>query len=245
VFKVKLGPSLNGPLPYMRQVCVAAIMQTMRRTVSEPERDLAAYPMLLRSGALAAALAGVLFVAWGYFDQEYAPVYFYVIVRALAFIVPLLFTVGLATVYARSAGRTDWPAKIGIILASIGSVLGAVRALVKLAVPLLYPYNALSGRILLLLGVWAPTLFVGLLLGGLVIAATGTSRNLGTLLLAMGVFGWGYYITDSDAILEARSIHIGFGLLFSLGWVALGIALWLAAVVNRTGNGDEGQSKRS
>jgi hypothetical protein len=52
----------------------------------------------------------------------------------------------------------------------------------------------------------------------------------------MGVLGWGYYVTDSDAILEARSIHVGFGLLFSLGWVALGVTLWLESeIVQETG----------
>jgi len=45
------------------------------------------------------------------------------------------------------------------------------------------------------------------------------------LLLAMGAFGWVYYLTDSGAVLEARPVHIGFGLLFSLGWAALGLAL--------------------
>jgi hypothetical protein len=32
-------------------------------------------------------------------------------------------------------------------------------------------------------------------------------------------------LTDSGAVLEARSVHIGFGLLFSLGWVVLGVGL--------------------
>jgi len=52
---------------------------------------------------------------------------------------------------------------------------------------------------------------------------------MGVLVLTVGVFGWVYYLTDSGAVLEARSVHIGFGLLFSLGWVALGLTLWLAA----------------
>jgi uncharacterized membrane protein len=46
--------------------------------------------------------------------------------------------------------------------------------------------------------------------------------------LATGVFGWVYYLTDSGAALEARSVHIGFGLLYSLGWVALGVGLMVA-----------------
>ena len=45
------------------------------------------------------------------------------------------------------------------------------------------------------------------------------------MVLATGVFGWVYNLTDSGAILEARSMHIGFGLLFSLGWVVLGVGL--------------------
>jgi hypothetical protein len=44
-------------------------------------------------------------------------------------------------------------------------------------------------------------------------------------LLAMGTFGWVYYATDSGSILEARSVHVGFGTLFSLGWIALGLVL--------------------
>jgi len=39
-------------------------------------------------------------------------------------------------------------------------------------------------------------------------------------------------LTDSGAILEARSVHVGFGLLFSVGWVVLGVGL-LAAGTKR------------
>jgi hypothetical protein len=116
----------------------------------------------------------------------------------------------------------------GILVGSIGSALGAVRALVNDAVPSLYPHNALGDRIHFLLGVWTPALFTGLLLVGFALTARRTLRSLGTLLLIIGVFGWAYHVTDSDAILEERSIHVGFGLLFCLGWIALGLALWLA-----------------
>ena len=46
------------------------------------------------------------------------------------------------------------------------------------------------------------------------------------MVLATGMFGWGYYLTDTGAVFEARAPHVGFGLLFSLGWVTLGIGLW-------------------
>jgi hypothetical protein len=193
----------------------------------EPEREPAASSKLLRAGGIGAVLAGALFVAWGYLDQKNAPLYFYALADVLALIVPALFMVGLATLYARCAGRTAWPGAAGIILGLIGSALGALKALVKVAAVLsLYPPNALSDRALLPLSVWTPTLFTGLLLVGLAVAATRTSRSLGALLLGMGASGWAYYVTDSDAILEARSIHVGFGLLFSLGWVVLGLTLW-------------------
>jgi hypothetical protein len=156
------------------------------------------------------------------------PPYFYDLVHVLALIVPVLFMVGLAALYARCAGRTAWLGKTEIILSFIGSVLGAVKGLVNASVPSLYPYSALSGRIHLLLDVWTPALFAGLLLGVLALAATRALRSWGALLLAMGVVGWAYCVTDSGAILEDRLIHVGFGLMFCLGWVALGLTLWLA-----------------
>ena len=58
------------------------------------------------------------------------------------------------------------------------------------------------------------------------------SRGTGAVVLATGVFGWIYNLTDSGAVLEARSVHVGFGLLFSLGWVVLGVRL-LAAGTRR------------
>ncbi len=48
------------------------------------------------------------------------------------------------------------------------------------------------------------------------------------MVLATGVFGLVYHVTDSGAVLETRPVHVGFGLLFSLGWVALGLGLLAA-----------------
>jgi hypothetical protein len=115
---------------------------------------------------------------------------------------------------------------MGIIVAFIGSWLGIVRSLLDIAVPTFYPHNALSGRALIVLDVWTLTLFVGLLFVGVALLRTGTSRVLGSLLVAMGSFGLAYRLTDSGAIFEARLLHVGLGALFSLGWVAVGVALW-------------------
>jgi hypothetical protein len=186
----------------------------------------ASNPFLLRTGALGSMAGGLLFAVWGYLHQDNAPLYFNTIVHILAGIVPLLFMVGLATLWIRSAGRATRLGHTGIIVAFIGSTLGVVRSLLDIAVPSFYPHNALSGRVLIMLDVWTLTLFVGLLFVGVALVGTRTLRVLGSLLLAMGSFGLAYHFTDSGAIFEARLVHVGLGALFSLGWVAVGLALW-------------------
>ena len=186
----------------------------------------ASNPLLLRTGALGTMAGGLLFAVWGYLHQDNAPLYFNTIAHILAGIVPVLFMVGLATLWIRSAGRATRLVHMGIIVAFIGSTLGVVRGLLDIAVPTFYPHNALSGRVLIVLDVWTLTLFVGLLFVGLALVGTRTLRVLGSLLLAMGSFGLAYRFTDSGAIFEARLVHVGLGALFSLGWVAVGLALW-------------------
>jgi hypothetical protein len=73
---------------------------------------------------------------------------------------------------------------------------------------------------------WA-FLFTGLLLIGIATVRGRPLRGLGALVFAIGVFSWVYYLTDSGAVLEARLIHVGFGLLFSIGWAVLGLWLWV------------------
>ena len=147
-------------------------------------------------------------------QEDITPLYLNVMVHVLALIVPVLFMVALATLYPRCAGRAAFLGEGGIILGSLGSALGAVRALVDLAVPSLYPHDALSGRLLqFLFDVWTPTLFIGLLVVGLASLATRTSRGVGALLLAMGVFGWALRATNSGGIFETRLAHAGLGIL--------------------------------
>ncbi len=117
----------------------------------KPRMHLTSSPKLLRSGAFASVIGGFLFAVWGYVHKDITPLYLNVIVHVLALIVPVLFMVALATLYPRCTGRAAFHGESGIILGSLGSALGAVRALVDLAVPSLYPHDAQSGRILQLL----------------------------------------------------------------------------------------------
>ena len=199
----------------------------MRPTKCKPRGDPPSPPGFpLNAGGFATIVAGVLFALWGYLHQDNAPQYFNVIAHVLAGIVPALFVIGLATLWAQCAGRSTHLARIGIVVGLIGSTLGFARSLVDVAVPSWYPHDALSGRALVVLDLWTPTLFSGLLMVGVALVRAKFLRVLGVLLLALGSFGWAYHLTDSGAVFEARLVHVGFGLLFSLGWIAMGLVLW-------------------
>ena len=94
---------------------------------------------------------------------------------------------------------------------------------------------------------WMLFMLFGLTLLGIATARSGPAqyRGLGELVLATGVFGWPYYATDSSAVLEARWVHVGFGLLFSLGWVALGVGLLAIQTSRAKRPQPQGQSWRN
>ena len=173
----------------------------------------------------------MLFVAWGYLDQKNAPLYYGVIVVKLAVIVPALFTLGLAALWTQCAGRAFRFTQTGIVVGLFGSALGTIRNLEDVAGQLWHSYAPTTGYPALLLYIWVPIVWAPMLLASLLLSGVGAigekrMRGLGTLLLAMGTCGWVYYFTDSGSLIEARSVHVGFGLLFSLGWVVLGLMLW-------------------
>ena len=65
---------------------------------------------------------------------------------------------------------------------------------------------------------------------GLATVRKGIWRDWSLLLLAMALSGWVYQLTDDRAgLADVRSVHVAFGLLFSLGWMLLGYALWHSA----------------
>jgi hypothetical protein len=184
-----------------------------------------AYPIFLRWCGAASVLGGVLFVAWGYIDRPSIPENLRAVIHVLPFVVPALFlgaVVGLCVLWGRRFGVLGW---MGMALAVYGLGWGVVAGIV--GGEFVRVYFAQRG--------WAQHLHDSLffILSGLTLVGISTIRGkplrwMGELALAMGAFGWGYYLTDTGAVLEARSVHIGFGLLFSLGWVTLRVALWAA-----------------
>ena len=79
-------------------------------------------------GGIAAILGGVLFVAWGYVHRDAAPWYFDATAKALNFVVPALFYVALAGLYALCRESVDRIGKFGFILGLAGSAMGVAYA---------------------------------------------------------------------------------------------------------------------
>jgi hypothetical protein len=170
-------------------------------------------------------LAGVLFVIWGYVHTNSAPWYFDVIAWVLSFVVPVLFLAGLAGLYVLCAKRVGRIGKVGLVAGLVGSAMGVAYAA---------PWSAFatsgSGLTPLawldtVLVWWLDVLLTGLPLVGIAAVGTRAFRGLGVFLLAMGAFGWAYNFTDSGSIAESRLVHVGFGLLFGLSWMGLGLML--------------------
>jgi hypothetical protein len=185
----------------------------------------AAASILALWGGLAAVLGGVLFATWGYVDRNDAPSYFTAIADALGVVVPLLFLVGLAGLYARCKGRAGRLGRMGFILGLTGSGVGVVPGLMNAFD--WYAWLAYPGqRVLFLFAFnWLIWLFAGLTLVGSATVTKKGPRSWGAFSLMMGAFGWVYYVTDPGGIVQTRAGHVGFGVLFSLSWVALGYAL--------------------
>ncbi len=178
---------------------------------------------LLRWCGAAGILGGVLFVAWGYIDGPGFPESL-VAVQVFAFIVPVLFlatVVGLCVLWGNRLGKLRW---MGMALVVYGVGWGLVVASVGGKAVWIYlaqrgwPHYPADGLLFML---------TGLTLLGIAAARSGPPRGA-ALVLATGVFGLVYCVTDSGAVLETRPVHVGFGLLFSLGWIASGLGLLAA-----------------
>jgi hypothetical protein len=106
---------------------------------------------------------------------------------------------GIAARGARGIGALGW---VGIALALDGSVMGVVDGVAD-GDPV-REYLTRSGWPAYL-SVWLVPLLAGLTIVGAAAVPRRPLRGLGVAALAMGAFGWYYYLTDPGAILEARA----------------------------------------
>ena len=180
---------------------------------------------LLRLGGYSSLLAGVLFVIWGYVHRIGAPWYLDVTATVLSYVVPALFFVALMGLFTLCRERVGRIGKFGFVLGLAASAMGVAYAV---------PWSAFASRDDWLTSLvwldtplvwWLHLLLIGIPLVGISAVRAGTLSGQGLLLLAIGVFGWGYYAADSGAILASRSVHVVFGALFGFGWIALGFLL--------------------
>ena len=176
---------------------------------------------------MASILNGVLFAAWGYIDEPDIPDVLVLVVDVFAFVVPALLlavAVGLCVLWRDHLGKFGW-----LVIALAGYALAWSLVGACVGGEAVWVYFAQRGWPHYLSS-WLLFMLIGLTLLGIAAVRSGPaqSRGPGALVLATGVFGWPYYVTDTGALLEARWAHVGFGLLFSLGWMAVGVGLLAA-----------------
>lgn len=192
-----------------------------------------------RWGGTGAVLGGVLFAVWGYLHTDIASPQLDAIADVLGLVVPLLFLVGLLGYHAWIRGRASGSlGRIGFAFAFGGAGLGIAYRLLDVAgiASTADRYGYVVGKGLPpQLFDWFPWLLVGLTLIGMAYVRTGSLEGWASLPLAMGWFGWTYYISESGGIVQVRAIHVLFGLLFSLSWIGLGCLLWARETAERTG----------
>ena len=185
-------------------------------------------------------LGGTLFAAWGYLHGNIALSHFGG--AAAGLLINVLFLVGLAGLCARfRRGGGGWVGAAGFVLGFAGAALDAAHGVHNVfsasgAVDVApwYSYvRAATGLPADLVG-RLPWLSYGLMLVGVGSISTGALGGWGSLPLAMGLFGWAYWLTDSGAI-EAGFAHVLLGALYSLSWVVLGCLLWSAATERTAG----------
>ena len=206
------------------------------------------FSTLLGWSAWAAALAGALFLVVGYVHREGAPWYLDLAVLVLVIVVPVLFLVGLAGIYVRvyvkDRTQAGWISSIGFLISFAGAVGWLVAGVMD--APNLYRHLGesaliappgieaqeqcglcLLAKLSLLVNSPLTWLFIGLIMIGLTAIRGEALRNWGLLLLSMAFSGWVYQLTDDKTgIVDVRSVHVGFGILFALSWMMLGCALW-------------------
>jgi hypothetical protein len=207
------------------------------RSVRGARRRHRSSPFLLRWSGTGAVLAGILFAVWGYVHKGSASQPPDPIASALGLVVPLLFLLGLVGYYVRCRGQAAWwLGWIGFVFGFAGSGLGVAYRLLDIAgiasTADRYGYAVGKGWPPQLFD-WFPWLLIGLTLIGMASVRTGSLEGWAPLPLAMGLFGWTYYISEPGGIAQLRAIHVLFGLLFSLSWIGLGRLLWSSEIAER------------
>jgi hypothetical protein len=194
----------------------------------------------LRWSGLAAALGGVLFSAKILWEMAgVVPLNTTDITDTLFFVVPLLWLAGLSGFYARCTERYGPLGNTGFMVSLGGLVVGAIGSLVGAWIEPLQLAYWLGFRFLCL----------GLVfLGIATIGARALPHGWSVLPLVLGLLGLGraffmfFAVTREATLFEAPegqgelgsflaswagTLTPGLGVLFGIGWILLGYALWV------------------
>ena len=179
------------------------------------------YNLVLRLGAVAAALGGLLWTVKAFYDRNDAPPWPTDVSDALLFVVPLLFLVGLAGLYARCRGRLgEWEALssaafVAGVVGQIGCVLGLITATLDVG----------PSWWLFFFGFFLTNL--GLVFLGNSIVQTGALPRWRALPLLIGSLGI-LLILVSDPPNSPLGIYpsLALWMTYGLAWAALGYVLW-------------------
>jgi hypothetical protein len=190
---------------------------------------------LRRWGGGGAVLGGTLFATWGYLHgnitlSSSGPI----VTAAMGLLIDTLFLVGLGGVCAWWwQGRMGWVGAVGFLLGfagaamSVGQGIHAFVVASGIAEPApWYVYVRAGTGVPAKVFRWLPLLPIGLTTVGVYSIVTGALRGWGPLLLAMGLVGWAYHLTDSGEVFRMSFAHMLLGVVFSVGWVVLGCLLW-------------------
>lgn len=179
----------------------------------------------IRLSGMASILGGVLFAAKMWHDRNDAPPWPTDITDTLIFVVPLLWLVGLAGLYARCKDRTGGLGTTGLAMASTGAVMAA-------AGPIAMSVFDNDGLwFVLVLGLLI--LFAGLIVTGLAtVRAKAIPGWSAALPLIIGVLGLIMFFANpddpgirGDIVGVLRAARIVSSIFFGAAWAALGYTL--------------------
>lgn len=181
-------------------------------------------PRLIRLGGLGAMLGGLLLAAKAFHDRNDAPPWPTDATDTLFFVVPLLFLIGLAGLYARCRGRlreaesTMWLGAGAVGLA--GSVVGHVTGMLEVGPAW---WLGISWW-MFVFGFFVVSLC--LLFTGITVARFGPLPRWNGLPLAIGALGLLLILVgDAPNSDLGAYLTLAMWMLYGLGWTALGYVL--------------------
>ncbi len=170
----------------------------------------------VRLGGIAAVLGGIIFAGKAYLDRNDAPPWTTDVTDMFAFLMPLMFLLGVWGLYILCRDRVGGLGRTGFLLSLVGMATSIVGAI---AVTFVDPF-----WFVFVLGMLVG--LVALALAGIPILREGLLGSLSFVPLFLGLYGL-FALMSGDPANSAfgRTAGVFLWVLFGLGWVLMGFAL--------------------